>query len=227
MAIPIITIDGPSGAGKSTICKAIGKLLSWNILDSGAIYRSVALLSLNKKLNVLDLKNLSKCILSNFNIKFFYKNSEIRVLLNSKDITDKIREEQISKLSCSIAESSTIRNILIEKQRSFLKEPGLIADGRDMGTVIFPHAPVKIFLDASLEERTRRRKLQLKKKGFNVKFGLLFQEMKKRDEHDYNRKISPLFPATDAIIINSEHISINQIIENILQYAQEKLLFNN
>ncbi|PPI88085.1 cytidylate kinase [Candidatus Pantoea edessiphila] len=223
---PIITIDGPSGVGKSALCKNIGRLLKWNILNSGDIYRTLALFYSNHNIDILKSEKSLFQKLSNFDIKFFHEKNKIKVLLNSIDVTDKIREEKISKISSIIAESPIIRNFLLEKQRCFVKKPGLVADGRDMGTVVFPYAPLKIFLNSSLEERTRRRKLQLKKIGFNVKFEFLLNEMKKRDERDYNRKISPLLPASDALIINSEKISLNQVTEKILQHVQEKL-FNN
>ncbi|MBK4775327.1 (d)CMP kinase [Candidatus Pantoea edessiphila] len=224
LVIPVITIDGPSGVGKSTLCKAIGRLLKWNILNSGAIYRSLALICIEQKINVLQLERSIKHILIDFNLNFVYKNNKFIVFLDNRDISQIIRKQEVSELSSYIAEKPLIRNALLQKQRDFLKTPGLIADGRDMGTIIFPDAKVKIFLNASLEERTKRRKLQLKKQGFSVNFEKLFNQIKDRDERDYNRKISPLLPASDALIINSEHISFKQVLNNTLQYAQEKYL---
>ncbi|PPI86862.1 (d)CMP kinase [Candidatus Pantoea edessiphila] len=225
--VPVITIDGPSGVGKSTICKEMGKLLKWNILDSGAIYRSLAFVAINNHINLTNSKDLFLHLYSNFDIKFFNIDNEFRVILNKEDVTDKIREEKISKLSSILATLPVIRKLLLIKQRNFVKQPGLIADGRDMGTVVFPYAKLKIFLYASLEERANRRNLQLKKNGFNVKFERLLKEIKNRDDRDYNRKIAPLLPASDALIINSENISVEEVIEKIKQYAQKKLLFHN
>ncbi|WP_204162668.1 (d)CMP kinase [Pantoea sp. SoEX] len=222
LVIPVITIDGPSGVGKSTLCKTLGKLLKWNILHSGAIYRSLALSCIKNKINILQIERSIRYILLNFNLKFVYKNNEFAVFLDNIDVTDRINEQEISDLSSNIAKIPIVRKALLKKQYDFLKEPGLIADGRDMGSVIFPNARAKIFLNASLEERARRRKLQLKKKGFDVNFEKLLYQIKKRDETDCNRKISPLLPAKDALIINSENVPFNQVVSIALKHAKKK-----
>jgi len=217
--LPVITIDGPSGSGKGTISQMLARELDWNILDSGALYRTLAYYMVlnNIQIETFD-KNLEK-IKADFLVTFRSDNlnEPVQVLLNSKDITKNIRTEEIARRTSDIATSPIIREFIKPCQRSFLKLPGLIADGRDMGTVIFPKALIKIYLTASLEERTRRRHSQLKSKGTKVNMRVLSEDLERRDKKDTNREISPLSIAKDAIEIDTTHVSPSTVIETILK----------
>lgn len=229
LRIPMIAIDGPSASGKGTVCRELSKILNWNILDSGAIYRILTLLAVQNNLTIeseeLSVKSerLLLQIANTIKVSFIYKHNGINILLDGKDITKKIYSPDISNKTSRLSSLPSIRNALLQKQRSFLHFPGLVADGRDMGTIVFPDAPVKIFLYANIEERTYRRMLQLHNNGFNVNFSSLLEELKERDNRDRNRSISPLLPAKDALLIDSTNISINQVIYKVLKYTRQKL----
>ena len=213
----VVTIDGPAGSGKGTISKLVSKTLGFHYLDSGAIYRIIAL---NANTESLDTNQITQILelIDGLEINF----ADEKVFLGSKDITDLIRSELIGKFASEIAKNELIREKILGLQKSFFKPPGLVADGRDMGTVVFPEAKVKIFLTASIEERTNRRYKQLILKENNVNLSDLFEKIKLRDERDTNRKISPLKAAKDAYLIKTDNLSINQSFEKVMDIIRSK-----
>ncbi|VFP86565.1 (d)CMP kinase [Candidatus Erwinia haradaeae] len=219
---PVVTIDGPSGSGKGTLCQVMSQKLKWHILDSGAIYRVLALLVLYHQVDISSEKGIM-ALAHNLDVRFLFQNGDLRVMLKRVDISMKIRSQVVSDLASRIAAFPYVREMLLNFQRGFRKLPGLIADGRDMGTVVFPDTSLKIFLDANLETRTYRRMLQLHKNGVNVNFNELLSQMKERDERDRNRSVAPLMLRDDALIINSTHISKQQVTEIALDYVRTKI----
>ena len=207
----LITIDGPAGSGKGTIAKQLSQELKLNYLDSGAIYR---ILGFHLKKNNIPIDNdaLVKESILKAKIQFI----EDTIYLNDRDVTDAIRTESIAKMASLIAAKKTVRESILDLQRSFLKKPGLVAEGRDMGTVVFPEAKFKFFLTATVEERASRRYKQLISKGFDVSIADLVVELQERDFRDTNRTISPLVPAANAVIIDTTELSPSQVIEFIL-----------
>lgn len=220
--IPVITVDGPGGAGKGTLCQVLAERLGWHLLDSGAIYRVLALAALHHQIDISS-ENALVPIASHLDVRFISQDGKMKVILEGEEVTDEIRQETVGNTASQIAAFPRVREALLRRQRNFREAPGLVADGRDMGTVVFPEAPVKIFLDASAEERARRRMIQLQEKGFSGKFDRLLLEIKERDDRDRNRATAPLVPANDALIIDSTAMSIEEVIEKALEYAQEKL----
>ena len=207
----LITIDGPAGSGKGTIAKQLSQELKLNYLDSGAIYR---ILGFHLKENNIPIENdaLVKERIQKAKIQFI----EDAIYLNDRDVTDAIRTESIAKMASLIAAKKTVRESILDLQRSFLQKPGLVAEGRDMGTVVFPEAKHKFFLTATVEERASRRYKQLISKGFDVSIANLVVEIQERDFRDTNRTISPLVPAANAVIIDTTELSPSQVIEFIL-----------
>lgn len=207
----LITIDGPAGSGKGTIAKQLSQELKLNYLDSGAIYR---ILGFHLKENNISIENdvLVKESIQKAKIQFI----EDAIYLNDRDVTDAIRTESIAKMASLIAAKKTVRESILDLQRSFLQKPGLVAEGRDMGTVVFPEAKHKFFLTATVEERASRRYKQLISKGFDVSMSGLVVEIQERDFRDTNRTISPLVPAANAVIIDTTELSPSQVIEFIL-----------
>jgi cytidylate kinase len=207
----LITIDGPAGSGKGTIAKQLSQELKLNYLDSGAIYR---ILGFHLKENNIPIENdaLVKERIQKAKIQFI----EDTIYLNDRDVTDAIRTESIAKMASLIAAKKTVRESILDLQRSFLQKPGLVAEGRDMGTVVFPEAKHKFFLTATVEERAIRRYKQLISKGFDVSMADLVVEIQERDFRDTNRTISPLVPAANAVIIDTTELSPSQVIEFIL-----------
>lgn len=207
----LITIDGPAGSGKGTIAKQLSQELKLNYLDSGAIYR---ILGFHLKENNIPIENdaLVKERIQKAKIQFI----ENTIYLNNRNVTDAIRTESIAKMASLIASKKTVRESILDLQRSFLQKPGLVAEGRDMGTVVFPEAKHKFFLTATVEERASRRYKQLISKGFDVSMADLVVEIQERDFRDTNRTISPLVPAANAVIIDSTELSPSQVIEFIL-----------
>ncbi|MDC6476633.1 (d)CMP kinase [Methylophilaceae bacterium] len=213
----VVTIDGPAGSGKGTISKLVSKALGFRYLDSGAIYRIIAL---NAKTMNLDTSQITQILELIDGLEINFTNE--KVFLGTKDITDLIRSELIGKFASEIAKNELIREKILGLQKSFFKSPGLVADGRDMGTVVFPEAKVKIFLTASIEERANRRYKQLILKGNNVNLIDLFETIKLRDKSDTNRKISPLKAANDAYLIKTDSLSINQSFEKVMEIIRSK-----
>lgn len=222
-SIPLITIDGPSGAGKGTVAKIVAEQLGWNFLDSGAIYRVLAVATLHHNISI-DEEDAIIPLASHLDVEFkIVEQGEPIVLLEGEDVTDKIRTEDVGIIASKVAAFPRVREALLRRQRAFRQAPGLLADGRDMGTVVFPDAPVKIFLTASAEERAQRRMNQLQQKGIDVNIGRLLDDIRQRDERDQNREVAPLVPAEGALIVDSTELTVVQVVEKILLFANEKL----
>lgn len=219
---PVITVDGPSGAGKGTLCKALAETLRWNLLDSGAIYRVLALAALHHQVDIGSEEALVP-LASHLDVRFIADGGQLNVILEGEDVSNAIRTETVGNTASQAAAFPRVREALLRRQRAFRELPGLVADGRDMGTVVFPDAPVKIFLDASAEERAQRRMLQLQGKGFSVNFERLLSEIKERDYRDRNRSVAPLVPAKDALALDSTSMTIDDVITQALAHVRRIL----
>lgn len=213
--IPVLTIDGPSGAGKGTVSRLVAWRLGWHYLDSGALYRAVGVAASWADLDLADPAALVRCTFDT-EVRFDEDGSTLRVFVNGSDATDELRLETTGTVASAIAAIPEVRAALKERQRVFRREPGLVADGRDMGTVIFPDATCKVFLTASAEERARRRHNQLKGKGVSVTFDGLLREILARDARDAQRTVAPLKPADDAVLIDTTGLSIEEVVERVL-----------
>ena len=221
MAI-IITVDGPSGAGKGTLCYALAEKLGFALLDSGAIYRVTALAALKSAVKLDDELALAT-LARNLDIQFIPKNGEVEIILNNENVSGQIRTQDVADAASKIAVFPQVRAALLQLQQDFAKtDKGLIADGRDMGTVVFPNAEVKLFLDASAEERAKRRFKQLQSKGINGNFDQILAEIKERDFRDRNRPVAPIKPADDALLLDSTELSIEEVIAQALQFIESK-----
>jgi len=212
--VPVIAVDGPSGTGKGTVCGRLADWLGWHLLDSGALYRLVALRAERTGTPTSDETALAR-LATDMEADFVRGDAEvpIRALLRGEDVSAAIRAESISRLASEVAACPAVRQALLERQRAARRPPGLVADGRDMGTVVFPDAPLKLFLTASPEERARRRYKQLKDKGIGVNLRQLSADIAERDARDSQRKISPLKPAPDAVVIDTSDLAIDDVIE--------------
>ena len=213
--VPVLTIDGPSGAGKGTVSRIVAGRLGWNYLDSGALYRAVGVAASWADLDLADPAALVRCTFDT-SIEFADGPEGLRVLVNGTDATSELRLETAGAVASAIAAIPEVREALKERQRAFRRPPGLVADGRDMGTVIFPDAPAKVFLTASADERARRRYNQLKEKGVSVTFDGLLREILARDARDAQRTVAPLRPAEDAILIDTTGLGIDQVVERVM-----------
>ena len=213
----IITIDGPSGVGKGTLAKNLSDELDWIVLDSGSLYRMIGYLSL--KNDTKDFSKISQKInKEEISFKFLKNNSNISLFLGQDNLSEFIRNEEVAKLASEFAVMPKERDFLFKIQRSFIeKGKGLVADGRDMGTVLFPEAKYKFFITASAEERARRRENQLKESGLSVNIRILQERIEERDKKDSSRVISPLVPAEDAVVIDSSNIGINELKDKVLK----------
>ena len=221
--VPVITVDGPSGAGKGTVAKIIADQLGWHLLDSGAIYRVLAVAIQHHNVSAEEEEPLIP-LAAHLDVQFEVAGGEdVKIILEGEDVTHCIRTEEVGALASKVAAFPRVREALLRRQRAFKMSPGLVADGRDMGTVVFPDAPVKVFLTASAEERAERRFKQLKEKGFDVKIGRLLDDIRQRDERDQNRPVAPLVPAEGALIVDSTELSIQEVVNKILSFTNEKL----
>lgn len=213
---PVLTIDGPSGAGKGTISRIAAARLGWHYLDSGALYRAVGVAASWADLDLSDASALVRCTFDT-SIKFVETApGDLRVLVNGVDATDEIRLETTGVVASAIAAIPEVRAALKERQRAFRRPPGLVADGRDMGTVIFPDAPYKVFLTASADERAERRYKQLKEKGVSVTIDGLLREILARDARDAQRTVAPLKPADDAVLVDTTGLGIDEVVARVL-----------
>lgn len=223
---PIITIDGPSGTGKGTICRMLADHLQWHRLDSGYIYRVLALAAKNQNIpftNIAELVSLA----NHLNVKFDTNSDhQDTVLLDNENVMDAIRSEECGQNASCIAIIPEVRQALLFRQRAFATPPGLVTDGRDMGTVVFPEAILKIYLEASAEERAQRRYQQLKEKGFNASLAQVVDELASRDARDISRIHAPLKPASDAIFINTTGLTITQTFKKVLKLVQKVLILH-
>jgi CMP/dCMP kinase len=222
--VPVITIDGPSGSGKGTISRAAAKALGWALLDSGALYRLVALAGRRASISLDDAGALAR-LAGQFDIQFGANAAgDEAVRLDGQDVTLAIRTEEAGSDASKVAALGAVRAALLERQRRFAVPPGLVADGRDMGTVVFPQADVKIFLTASPSERALRRYKQLKEKGVAANLAALSLEIAERDRRDMSRAISPLIASADAVTLDTTGMSIDEVIGRTLEIARGRLL---
>ncbi|HAU02018.1 MAG TPA: (d)CMP kinase [Porticoccaceae bacterium] len=217
-----MTIDGPSGAGKGTISRIVAKKLGFHYLDSGALYRLLGLCSERHHVSVTNVKSLA-ALAEHMDVEFkTTKSGEFTILLEGEDVTREVRTEETGALASQVAQYPEVREALLKRQRLFARAPGLVADGRDMGTVIFPDAPVKIYLTASAEERASRRYKELIAKGENVSLPALVEQVRSRDERDMTRESSPLRPAAGAINIDTSSLSIQEVTDTVLNLLTVK-----
>ena len=212
--VSVIAIDGPGGSGKGTVALRLARDLGWHLLDSGALYRLVAVAAMDRGLTADDAEALGR-LAADLDVEFAAAGEGIVVRLQGCDISDRLRAEEVSALSSQIAAVPAVRAALINRQRDFRQPPGLVADGRDMGTVIFPDAALKIFLTASPDARAKRRYKQLKEKGENVNLSRLSRDIEMRDQRDRTRAVSPLKAADDAHVIDSTELSIDEVMRRI------------
>lgn len=213
--VRIVTIDGPSGSGKGTVSRALADHLGWHLLDSGALYRLTALAAQLKGIQDADEAALAS-LAAGMNATLSYRNGAERATLEGEDVSDALRSEHCGELASRVAAVPGVRYALLDRQRAFARPPGLVADGRDMGTVVFPSAQVKVFLTASSEERALRRHKQLKQKGIDVSLRTLSEDIGQRDERDANRSLSPLRAADDVRVIDSTRLSPEEVTARIL-----------
>ncbi|WP_018981832.1 (d)CMP kinase [Salinimonas chungwhensis] len=214
--IPVVTVDGPGGAGKGTLSSLLAEKLGWHFLDSGAIYRVLAVATLHHDIPDDDEESIVP-LATGLDVSFETDKETTRIILEGEDVTDDIRTEKIGAVASKVAALPRVREALLRRQRAFQQEPGLVADGRDMGTVVFPNAPVKIFLTASAKARAERRYTQLKEKGADVNIARLLSDIEARDKRDTQRAVAPLVPAQDALVIDSTDLDIDQVFEKAME----------
>jgi len=219
--VPVLTVDGPSGSGKGTVGVRIAQQLGWHFLDSGALYRLVGLAATRAGTSFADEAGVAQ-LARNMDVSFRIAGSgEVRALLAGADVGDEIRTEDAGSWASQVAALPGVRVALLERQREFRRSPGLVADGRDMGTTVFPEATLKIYLTASPEIRAQRRYKQLMDKGFDVNLPRLLDEIRSRDARDAGREASPLKPAADAVVIDTSELSIDEVVTRIRSLLQQ------
>ena len=215
--IPVLTIDGPSGVGKGTVANIMAHELNWNLLDSGAIYRAFALAATKRNIQIDNTDELLK-LASNLDLRFESdpSNNKLSIYLDNSEVSDELRTEKTAELASKYAMIGPLRWSLLLRQQKFKQPPGLVADGRDMGTVVFEDAPFKVFLTANVEERAQRRLKQLQDKGIAGILSQTLEEVQKRDERDASRKHSPLKPSKDALVIDTSNLTINEVVAKVM-----------
>ncbi|GAK19635.1 LOW QUALITY PROTEIN: cytidylate kinase [Vibrio sp. JCM 19052] len=218
---PVVTVDGPSGAGKGTLCMLLAKKLGFQLLDSGAIYRVLALAAIHHGVDT-ESEDALVPLATHLDVQFVAEGDLVKVILEGEDVSGELRKEETGMAASKVAALPRVREALLRRQRAFETAPGLVADGRDMGTVVFQNAQAKIFLDASAEERANRRLNSCKIKG-DVRFADLLSEIQERDDRDRNRPVAPLRPAEDALVLDSTSMTIDEVVEKALQYIESKL----
>lgn len=224
MSVFVITIDGPSGSGKGTLAGKLAQHYGYHFLDSGALYRLLGLAAsqanlLNEPLNLPALKQLATTLDIEFNVQ---PDQRTQILLNGEDVTDQIRTEEVGSMASRVAVIPNLREALFKRQRDFARAPGLVADGRDMGTVVFPEASAKIYLTASAEARAARRVKQLQGMGVDAKIDAILADLQARDKRDMERTIAPLRPAQDALVVDSSVLTIDQVLTTLIDYVDRK-----
>jgi cytidylate kinase len=222
-SVPVIALDGPSGVGKGTICLLLASRLGWHILDSGSLYRLVALVA--DRLSSLDDVAQLVEIARTLDVKYVAEAGQLKVFLGAEDVTDIIRSEKIGVIASQIAVIPELRQALLERQRAYARAPGLVADGRDMGTVVFPQAALKIFFTASQDVRAKRRYKQLKDKGIDANLPQLVNELRQRDERDSSRAASPLVAAGDAVTVDTTSLSIEEVFNEVMKLVDQRFKF--
>jgi cytidylate kinase len=214
---PVVAVDGPSGSGKGTVSRQLAVRLGWHYLDSGALYRLVALAALRKRVDLGDAERLA-AVATGLNVRFAPAGELERVYLDNADVAAELRTEQTGEAASRVAAVPAVRAALLQRQRDFARWPGLVADGRDMGSVVFPEATLKVFLTASAEERAMRRHKQLKEKGIDVSLPDLSWDIAQRDARDASRAVAPLRPAPEAHVIDSTSLSPGEVVARILEW---------
>ncbi|MHA7881374.1 MAG: (d)CMP kinase [Saccharospirillum sp.] len=219
---PVVTLDGPGGVGKGTVSTLLARHFGWQYLDSGALYRLTALAAKNHGVDFSNEAALA-VIAEHLDIRFDQRDDGVVVLLEGDDVTSQIRTEETGANASRVAAYGRVRDALLKRQRAFRTEPGLVADGRDMGTVVFPDAPLKLFLTASAEERARRRWRQLGDSGVTADQGQVLADIRERDERDSNRAVAPLKPAEDAVIIDTTELSVEDVFNQALALVKDRV----
>lgn len=220
--VPVITVDGPSGSGKGTICQLLARELGWQLLDSGALYRLVGLAARHHGVELDDQEALV-VLAAHLDVQFVAREDDtVQIILEGEEVTDAIRTEAVGKDASIVAALPEVRDALLGRQRAFAELPGLIADGRDMGTVVFPEASLKVYLDASAEERAVRRYNQLINKGLDASLQAILEDIQARDDRDMNRSVAPLKPAADAVILDTTKMSIDEVLAAVMDEARHK-----
>lgn len=222
---PVITIDGPSGAGKGTLCLRLAEKTGWQLLDSGALYRLTALAALQQSLDLADAQGLAALALA-LPVHFETQAAGVHAYLAGVPVGDAIRNESVAAVASKVASMPEVRQALLARQRAFARPPGLIADGRDMGTVVFPSAPLKIYLTASSSERARRRQVQLQAQGQDADYEAILAAVEARDHQDANRSTAPMRPAEDALVLDSSSLSIDEVVDRVWQQICLKKLYS-
>jgi cytidylate kinase len=219
-SVPVIAIDGPGGAGKGTIAKEVARQLGWHLLDSGALYRLVALTAMRHGVAWDDAQGLA-ALARNLDVRFDFDAVAGGILMSNEDVSELIRDAECSRGASFVAALPAVRGALIQRQRDFQAAPGLVADGRDMGSVVFPGAALKIFLTATIEERALRRYKQLKDKGMDANLRDLSSELEERDRRDRDREIAPLKPGPDSRLLDTTGLSISDVVQTVLSWVAE------
>jgi cytidylate kinase len=223
ISVPVITVDGPSGSGKGTVCRLLARSIGWNLLDSGALYRLVGLAARNHGVD-MDNHPALEVLAGHLDVQFEpgAGDDDLRIVLEGEDVTQTVRTEEVGALASRVASVGAVREALLARQRAFRVKPGLVADGRDMGTVVFPDAELKVFLTASAEERAQRRYRQLIAAGDAVSLPRLVSDIEARDRRDTERAVSPLRPAAEAVVVDTTGRSIAEVFNHLSRLAQDR-----